>query len=373
MNANEREWKRSVFIRIHPWLILFLPVITPAQPVEVATVVSKPVEHKSRLPGELHPFLKVSLHARVTGFVESVDVDRGSVVRQGQQLAKLKAPEMAAQIAEAEAKVKAVESQRAEAEAKLVASQSTYERLKAASATPGVVAGNEVVLAEKAVDAARALVRAFESAAQAARASVVPLREMESYLNVTAPFDGVITERLVHPGALVGPGAGANAPLLALEQNTRLRLVVAVPEAAVAGMAKGARFAFSVPAHPGQKFQGQIARIPQSLDPKTRTMPVELDVDNARGQLAPGMYAEVEWTARRPGPSLLVPPTAIVTTTERSFVVRVREGRAEWVTVSRGTPAGELVEVLGSLHAGDVIVKRASDEIREGTKLEPRK
>lgn len=340
------------------------------QAVEVARVTAKSVERQSRLPGEFHPYLKVAVHARVAGFVEAVEVDRGAAVRKGQLLVKLSAPEMAARIAEAEAKTRAVESQRAEAEAKRVALQSTWERLKAAAATPGVVAGHEVVLAEKALEAAAALVASLESAAQAARASVAPLRELASYLTITAPFDGVITERLVHPGALVGPESAG--PLLLLEQNTRLRLAVSVPEADVAGVARGVNASFTVPAHPGQKFHGVVARIPHSLDPKTRTMPVELDVDNARGLLAPGMYAEVEWATRRPRPSLLVPPTSIVTTTERTFVIRLREGKAEWVTVSRGAPAGELVEVFGGLEPGDTIVRRASDEIREGTRLEAR-
>ncbi len=350
-----------------------LAMALAAQPVEVVKVTARAVDRKVRLPGEFLPYMKVALHARVTGFVESVAVDSGSFVKKGQVLVKLTAPEMAAQIAEAEAKAQAVDAQRAEAEARLVAVRSTFERLKAASATPGVVAAHEVVLAEKAVDAARALVGALESSARAARASVAPLRELEGYLNLTAPFDGVITERLAHPGALAGPGAGGSSgPLVVLEQHTRLRLVVAVPETEVAGIAQGARLAFTVPAFPGRAFSATIARIPRSMDPKTRTMPVELDVDNTAGLLAPGMYPEVAWSGRRPAPSLLVPPTSIVTTTERTFIIRVRDGRAEWVNVSRGPAAGDLVEVLGPLQAGDVILRRGSDEVREGTRLETR-
>jgi RND family efflux transporter MFP subunit len=183
-------------------------------------------------------------------------------------------------------------------------------------------------------------------------------------LKITAPFDGVITERRVHPGALAGSGA-----LLELEQNQRLRLVVAVPEAETAGIEPAARVAFTVPAYPGRTFTGVVARPARSLEPKTRTMPVELDVDNARGALSPGMYAEVAWPVRRQGASLLVPLSSIVTTTERMFVIRASNGRAEYVTVSRGAPAGDLVEVFGPLHAGDEILRRASDEIRSGTVL----
>lgn len=186
-------------------------------------------------------------------------------------------------------------------------------------------------------------------------------------------FDDIVTERRVHPGALVGPAAGAaRGGLLEIEQSSRLRLVVAVPEAEFDGIATGGRVPFTVPAHPGQRLEGVVARIAHTLDPKTRTMSVELDVANPRGALAPGMYPEVEWPVKRSQPSLLVPRTSVVTTTERSFVVRVRDGRAEWVDVSRGAVYRDMVEVRGALAPGDTIVKRATDEIRENTAVEIR-
>lgn len=349
-------------------LALAAPLFAQTPAVETVTVVSQTVSRKSRLPGELAPYLRTPIQSRVAGFVDVIEVDRGSRVTKGQALAKLSAPEMAAQIAEAEAKVQAVESQRAEAEARRIAAQSTYERLKAAAAVPGVVAANEVVLAQKAVDAIDAQMKALEASAAAARSAVKPLRELESYLEVKAPFDGIVTDRMVHPGALVGPGTG---PLLVVEQQGRLRLIVAVPEGDAAVIPRGVAVAFKVPAHPGKSFSGTVARTGNSLDAKTRTLPVELDVANASGALAPGMYADVEWPARRTGASLLVPSTAIATTTERSFVIRITNGAAEWVNVSRGGAAGpDLVEVFSpALAVGDVIVKRATDEIRNGSPL----
>jgi len=342
-----------------------------ATAVEVTTVVSQTLERTLRLPGELLPFQRVSLHARVSGFVEEVAVDRGSRVRKGDLLVLLTAPEMTAQLAEAEARLRTVESQRAEAEARSVAAQSTFERLKTAAETPGTVAGNELLLAEKAMEAASAAAGAQASAVEAARAAVEALGDLQGYLRVTAPFDGIVTDRRVHPGALVGPAAGAaGGALLEIEQSSRLRLVVAVPEADFDGIATGVRVPFTVPAHPGRRFEGVVARIAHTLDPKTRTMSVELDLANPRGALAPGMYPEVEWAVKRTQPSLLVPRTSVVTTTERSFVVRVRDGRAEWVDVSRGAVYRDLVEVRGALAPGDTIVKRATDEIRENTALE---
>src|SRR5258707_13565165 len=113
------------------------------QTLEAVLVVSRPLDRTVLLPGEFVPYLSVPIHAKVAGFVEKVEVDRGSVVTEGQLLATMVAPELSAQRAEAEAKVRAAEAQRVEVEARVVGAESTYQRLKAASATPGVIAGNE--------------------------------------------------------------------------------------------------------------------------------------------------------------------------------------------------------------------------------------
>jgi RND family efflux transporter MFP subunit len=159
-------------------------------------------------------------------------------------------------------------------------------------------------------------------------------------------------------------------PLLRLEQVSRLRLVVAVPEPNVGGIVRRARVTFTAPAFPGQVFHGTVARIGGSIDPKTRTMPVELDVQNTGGKLSPGMYPEVQWPVRMTGESLLVPASSIVTTSARSFVIRVNRGRAEWVDVRRGRSAGERVVVYGNLAPGDPIVLNANDEIRDGSTVQ---
>ena len=206
--------------------------------VEVVPVVSKSVERQVKLPGEFQPYLAVPIYAKVSGFVQRTNVDRGSIVKQGQALATLEAPEMQAQIVEAESKAQALELQRAEAEAKLAAAQGTYDRLKAASATPGVVAENDVQVAQKTAEAAQAMVRSYENSIKAAQAQARAVRDLGQYLQIRAPFDGIITERNVNPGALVGPGSGAT-PLFRLHQVSRLRLVVAVPEAVVGGIVEG--------------------------------------------------------------------------------------------------------------------------------------
>src|SRR5262249_52769482 len=147
---------------------------------------------------------------------------------------------------------------------------------------------------------------------------------------------------------------------------------VPVPEADIGGIVKGAKVSFSVPAYPGETFSGTLARIAHSVDPKIRSMPVELDVSNPSGRLAAGMYPTVKWPVRSNRPVLLVPPTSIVTNSERVFVSRVKDGSVEWVNVKRGPAQGDLVEIVGPVKQGDVILRRGSEEIREGTHVNVR-
>src|SRR5438552_6014446 len=365
------------------------------QGTEMAAVVSKPVSRTITLPGEIQPFLNVALRSRVAGYVDRVLVDRGSAVKEDELLIELSAPEMKAQIAEAESKVQVAEGDRLQAEAKLASLQSTlasleatlasaqatYDSLKVASQTPGAISGNELEIALRSVEgqrasveaqrgnihAQRASIEAIRNGKAAAEASLRAVKEMEAYLRVTAPFNGVGTERIVHPGALVGPGA--NEPLLVLQQISHLRVTVAVPEENTGAMAKGAKVVFQVPAYPDRNFSGTIARRAQALDQKTRTMAVELDVMNPDQSLAPGMYATVKWPVQRAQPALYVPRTSVVVTTERTFVIRDKGGKAEWVNVGKGAAEGDLIEVIGPLQAGDKVVARANDELREGAPL----
>jgi RND family efflux transporter MFP subunit len=154
-----------------------------------------------------------------------------------------------------------------------------------------------------------------------------------------------------------------------VEQVSKLRLVVPVPESYVGGIARGAKVHFRVAAFPERTFEGVVERPAYSLDVKTRSMMVELDVANSDRALAPGMFANVDWPVSRGGTTLLVPTTAVVRTTERQFVVRVREGVAEWVDVRRGEVQGDQIEVFGGLREGDNVVRRATDEIRPGTRI----
>jgi RND family efflux transporter MFP subunit len=161
-------------------------------------------------------------------------------------------------------------------------------------------------------------------------------------------------------------------PMLKLEEVQKLRLTVPVPETLVGAISNGVAATFTVRAFPGVKFSGKVARIAESIDTKTRSMAVELDVDNTDGRLAPGMFVDVLWPIKRTVPSLFVPPGAIVQSTEKTFVARIRDGVVEQVTVHRGVVQGDLVEVFGGLQDGDTVVRRGTEELRQGLHVEIR-
>jgi membrane fusion protein (multidrug efflux system) len=342
--------------------------------VDVTTVNSQMLTTTERLPAELIPYESVSLFAKETGFVKSIKVDRGSRVRQGELIAELEAPELVAQRAQADASYQSAESQLAAGQAKLAADQATYQHMTTAAKTPGVVAPNDLEVARETVQSDAANVAALEKTADAAQENLRAITQLESYLNITAPFDGQVTTRYVHPGALVGPqaGSGASTPIVKIETTTRHRLVVPVPENDVAGVPEGTMVSFAVPSFPGRTFRAPIARISHDVDLKTRTMPVELDVRDPQAQLIPGLFCEVEWPIRRNYPTLFVATSAVASNLERTFVVRIRNHRADWVDVRTGVAVGNVIEVFGDLHEGDQVALHGTDQLRPGTEVSPR-
>src|SRR5215471_16322145 len=199
--------------------------------VETVTVKAQRLSATERLPAELAPYESVDLYARETGFIKSIRVDRGSKVKQGELLAELEAPELIAQRAQANAAYESSESQLLASRAKLASDQAIYQHMSAAAKVPGVVAGNDLEIAQKTAQSDEANVAALEKTAQGARENVRAVSQLESYLNITAPFEGQVTARYVHPGTLVGPagGPGAMTPIARIETTTRHRLVVPVP------------------------------------------------------------------------------------------------------------------------------------------------
>jgi RND family efflux transporter MFP subunit len=342
--------------------------------LEVTTVKSQKLNTTERLPAELIPYESVDIYAKETGFVKSIKVDRGSKVTQGELIAELEAPELVAQRAQANAAYRSAESQLAAGQAKLAADQATYQHMSAAAKVPGVVAGNDLEIAQKSAQSDEANVAALQKTAQAAQENLRAVTELESYLSITAPFDGEVTTRYVHPGALVGPagGPGAMTPIVQIQTLTRHRLVVPVPEYDVAGIPEGTEVSFTVPSYPGRVFHAPIARISRAVDIKTRTMPVELDVRDPHAELDPGTFCEVSWPVRRAYSTLFVPASAVANDLERTFVIRVGNNRVEWVDVKTGAKSGNLIEVFGDLKEGDEVAVRGTDQLRPGTVISSR-
>jgi membrane fusion protein, multidrug efflux system len=329
------------------------------QSVGVVPVKSGLLSTSFELPAQLLPYESVDVYPKVTGFIQEVMVDRGALVRKGELLVRLTAPELNAQKQQVAAALRA-------AEAKLAQDRATYERLAEAAKTPGVVAENDV-------DIARQVAAADEAQAASARASVKSFAQQEAYLEIRAPFDGVVTARNLHPGALVGPasGQGGGQPILQIVKVDRLRLTLAVPEQEAQKVTIGEMVSFKAPSAPGRTFQGPIARIAHALDTRTRTMMVELDVANPGNEVRAGEFATVQWPVHRAYPTLQVPTTAVTNDQQRQFVIRVANGVANWVDVTTGFTHDGQVEVFGKLAPGDSVVQRATDALASGSRVRP--
>lgn len=304
------------------------------------------------LPGELQPHLQTDLYAKVQGYVRDMKVDIGDRVHKGQTLAIIEAPEVNTQVTQSQAAL-------ASARAKYTASADKYHRLYQASQSPspGIVAPVDLVTAHDLMEADSA---AYEAVSQQSKA----YKEVSGYLYLTAPFDGVIIARKADPGALVS----ANSMLLTVQDNNILRLRVAVPEAYVAAATGRRDLSFAVDAYPEQRFTGTLTRKTESIDPVTRTELWEYDVDNRPHLLKAGAFVYARLNLERNAPSFVLPPGSIATTLERKFVIRVHDGKAQWVDVRQGMTTDSGIEVFGDLHAGDTLLSKATDERKPGSR-----
>lgn len=322
---------------------------TSAAPTAYAAVrvTAAPPAQALTLPGELESFYQTDITPRVSAYVRRVNVDIGDHVRAGQVLAELDAPELAAALSEALSKQKA-------AEATAQGSRGSYRRLRQTARTAGAVSPLNV-------DQARTLATSDSLNVVAARAHYQAAAQMAAYLRLTAPFAGTITERNAAPGAMVGQGTGL--PLFKLRQLNPLRLRVAVPEAYVGEIKDGNPVQFTVRAFPGRTFTGKLTRTAGSVQAATRAEQVELDIPNPKEELKPGMFASASLPVKVAANSLFVPKTAVVNTAERTYLIRVADGRTELVDVQLGDENAGQVQVFGQLRAGDVVLKAGNEEI----------
>jgi membrane fusion protein (multidrug efflux system) len=328
----------------------------PARPhYGLATVQATGVEQQVKLPAQLAAFLQVSIFPKVNGYVKNVLVDVGSHVHEGQLLMTLEAPELAQAVAQAKEKY-------SQAIANYTIDKENYERLAEASRTPGAISPMDL-----ATDKAKA--QADSALANSEKANWQLQQTMMDYLQVTAPFTGVITIRNVHPGALVD-ATNKSVPMLELKQVDHLRLQVDIPETIAATLRPNDTLTFYVSALPGKRMTARIARISDNINLQYRTERVEADVYNTNEILAPGMYADVIFDSKGNKNALAVPPGAVVISTEAKYVIAVRNGRTVKINVTTGNENSNLVEVVGDLKAGDTVIAQANDEIKEGISVQ---
>ena len=328
---------------------------THTQPAIKVVAVEKGILSSTlEIPGELIAYQQVDLYSKVNSFVRKMYADVGTEVKAGQLLATMEAPEINSQLTGAESRLQS-------AEALYTASKAYYERLLETSKTPGTISPNDL-------DAALAKQNSDYAQLQAAKAAQKEITDNKNYLEIRAPFNGVISARNVSAGAYVGPsGKGSELPVFTLQEQRLLRLVVAVPEAYTGYLSNGSEVAFTVKSLPGQPFKAKVKRMAGVLDNRLRSERVEMDVTNNDKKLLPGMVAEIKLTLPAKDSTFIVPQSAVVNAAERVFVVKVNNGMAEWVTVHKGREADGKVEIYGELNAGDRVVEKASEEVRNGS------
>jgi RND family efflux transporter MFP subunit len=354
--------------------------------VAVVKAVREDMLRELVLTAEFKPFQEVDLMAKVAGYVKKIHVDVGDRVRQGQLLAVLEVPEMnddlergRAAIDRSQAEVSRAKDDLHRAESVYEIANLTYKRLSdVAKQKPGLVARQEIDDAESKARIAEAQVRVAKSSLVTAERQV-RINETElqrgktmlDYTRVIAPFDGVITKRYADTGSMLQAGTSSSTqamPLVRLSQNSRLRLILPVPESAVPSVHIGQRVEVRVPTL-NREFPGVVARFAERVSSATRTMETEVDVFNESLILIPGMYAEVQLAIEtRPG-VVAVPTQAVESAAETTsgVIAVVTPGkRIEFRPVKLGLQTASTMEVRSGLKAGELVVVGSRAALKNG-------
>jgi membrane fusion protein, multidrug efflux system len=325
-----------------------------ADSVKVFALHKDTVSKSLKLPAVLHPWERADIFAKVEGYVKELRVDIGDNVKKNDILLIIDAPEVAANYAKASADLQA-------SRARFNTSRDTYKRYVRASQEKGAISDNEM-------ERTRNQMLSDSADFVSAQSSTTAFNEIKNYLVIRSAFDGVVTQRNVDPGTLVGQGA---RPLVVVEKLNNLKLRVAIPEAYTTAIPTKAYVQFSVDAQPSKRYQAKLARKSNQIDENTRTELWEFEVANSNLELKSGMYSSVFFTVRRSEKSFIVPYTAVVTNLERSFVIRVKDNKTEWVDVRAGINMKDGVEIFGDLSEGDQLIVRGTDELKEGKLVVP--
>lgn len=323
---------------------------TSENTIEKQQITTQPIsqlqpDYKLTVPGELEPAEQVSLYAKVNGFVKKLNADIGDYVSKGQLLAILEAPEM-------DQKLVSDRSSEQKLESDYLYAQQNYERLQEAAKTEGAVAAIELDRAKSAMNSAK-------SAYESSQAQTGHSAQMQKYLHVVAPFDGVITERNVSEGALVGPGS--NQPVFKVADGNNLKLKISLPEKHAGSVNDSLQAVFTVNTQPGKEFDARLSRSSRLINSQNRAITLEFDVENSQKRLSGGEYAQVTLKLKRNAPTFWVSPKNILNTQSGLFVVTKNGETLERIAVKEGIRLDTITEVFGNLKEGNLIVEKPTE------------
>jgi len=317
------------------------------------------------LPGTTSAFEAVSVYARASGYIEKRFVDIGSRVKAGDLLARINAPELDHRIALAEATLAQNEAALGQAKANRDLAKGTWDR-NAKLVRQGYVSLQDGDVARLTFEARESDVRSAEANILAQREQIKVLRQQKDYQKVVAPFDGVVTARNIDTGSLVQADTTSGTALFSLSRGNVIRIQLYVPQDAAVGVKPGVAAMVRVPEMPGRTFSGEVTRVADTLQPNTRTLLTEIDVQNPDGTLTPGMYCNVALQVPRRAPSLLVPSEAVLFNKAGMQVVVVQGGVARVRKIAVVRDFGTEVEVGEGVKAGENVVLNPPVDLADG-------
>src|SRR5882757_7377544 len=303
------------------------------------------------LPGNIQPFNRAAIFARVNGYVKSWDHDIGSPVKSGQVLATIDAPDLDQQLSQAKA---------------TLASVKANEQIATLTASRNNILVQKQIVAQQLADQTTADAAAKEAVVDANEANVRQLEAMQSFKTLSAPFDGVVTARNVEIGQLISPG-GSGQPLFEVSDLHRVRIFVQVPQSFSAGLAPGMKATFELPQYPGVQFDATLSHISQSINATSHSMQVELQADNASGKFFGGSYCNVHFEIPTDANLVKLPSTALVTGNQGTQVA-VLEGNNKVVlkSVRLGRDLGDSVEIIAGLLPSDRVINNPPETLATG-------
>lgn len=323
--------------------------------VAVTLPGTKPLNATLDLPGRLEAYSRAPIYARVSGYLKSWNVDIGAKVKAGQTLAEIEAPDLDQQLLQARADLT-----NAQAAAKL--SAATLARRKT------LLASNFV--SQQEIDERSADLASKEAQVNAAQANVQRLEALASYKTVTAPFDGVVTERNTDVGALINGGTGSGAAMFVISDVKKLRLYVNVPQSYLPGIKIGAKATVSVPEYAGRTFPATIEASAQSVDVSSGTTRMQLAIENTNNELRPGAYANVKLALTRDVQPLSIPASALIFNNSGLRVATVSPGdKILFKTVTIARDLGREIEIATGLSPDDRVIITPLDGIADGDQV----